>query len=98
MVKYLIFSSLLFVMGMFGMFISRKHLIIILMALEIVLLSANVNFIIFSIYLDDILGQVYSLLILTLGATETAIGLAILIVYYRLRGSISVDTINTLKG
>lgn len=98
MYKYLILSSALFIIGMFGMFLSRKHLIIILMALEILLLSANINFIIFSIYLDDMIGQIYSLLILTIGATESAIGLAILILYYRLRGSIAVDTINTLKG
>jgi NADH-quinone oxidoreductase subunit K len=98
MYKYLILSSALFIIGMFGMFLSRKHLIIILMALEILLLSANINFIIFSIYLDDMMGQIYSLLILTIGATESAIGLAILILYYRLRGSIAIDTINTLKG
>lgn len=98
MFKYLILSSALFIIGMFGMFLSRKHLIIILMALEILLLSANINFIVFSIYLDDMIGQVYSLLILTIGATESAIGLAILILYYRLRGSIAIDTINTLKG
>jgi len=83
---------------MFGMFLSRKHLIIILMALEIILLSANINFIIFSIFFDDMIGQIYCLLVLTIGATESAIGLAILIVYYRLRGSIAVDTIYTLKG
>jgi len=68
------------------------------MALEIILLSANINFVIFSIYFDDILGQIYSLLILTIAAVESAIGLAILIVYYRLRGSIAVDMIYTLKG
>jgi len=98
MSKYIILSSILFIIGMFGMFLSRKHLIIILMALEIILLSANINFIIFSIYFDDMMGQIYCLLVLTIGATESAIGLAILIVYYRLRGSIAVDTIYTLKG
>lgn len=98
MFNYLILSSALFIIGMFGMFLSRKHLIIILMSLEILLLSANINFIVFSIYLDDMLGQIYSLLVLTIGATESAIGLAILIVYYRLRGAISVDLIYVLKG
>jgi len=83
---------------MFGMFLSRKHLIIILMALEIILLAANLNFIIFSVFLDDLIGQLYSLIILTVGASESSIGLAILIIYYRLRGSISIDTIYTLKG
>jgi len=99
MSKYLVLSSMLFLIGLLGLFLSRQtHLIIILMALEIILLSANINFIVFSIYFDDILGQIYSLLILTIGAVESAIGLAILIVYYRLRGSIAVDMIYTLKG
>jgi NADH-quinone oxidoreductase subunit K len=99
MSKYLILSSMLFIIGLLGLFLSRQtHLIIILMALEIILLSANINFVIFSIYFDDMLGQIYSLLVLTIGAVESAIGLAILIVYYRLRGSIAVDMIYTLKG
>jgi len=99
MSKYLILSTILFIIGLLGLFLSRQtHLIIILMALEIILLSANINFIIFSIYFDDLLGQIYSLLILTIGAVESAIGLAILIVYYRLRGSISIDLIVNLKG
>jgi NADH-quinone oxidoreductase subunit K len=90
---------MLFIIGLLGLFLSRQtHLIIILMALEIILLSANINFVIFSIYFDDMLGQIYSLLVLTIGAVESAIGLAILIVYYRLRGSIAVDMIYTLKG
>jgi len=98
MPTYLVLSSTVFIIGIFGMFLSRRHLIIILMSLELILLASNINFIIFSVYLDDILGQVYGLLILTIGAAESAIGLAILIVYYRLRGSISVDIINVLKG
>jgi len=98
MSKYLILSSALFVISMFGMFLSRKHLIIILMALEMLLLSANINFVVFSLYLDALSGQIYSLIILTIGAAESAIGLAILIVYYRLRGSIAIDTIYILKG
>jgi len=80
MPTYLVLSSTVFIIGIFGMFLSRRHLIIILMSLELILLASNINFIIFSVYLDDILGQVYGLLILTIGAAESAIGLAILIV------------------
>jgi len=96
--KYFIFSCSLFIIGTFGIFLSKKHLIIILISFEILLLSSLINFIVISAYLDDLLGQVYGLLILTVGATESSIGLAILIVYYRLRGAISVDLINVLKG
>jgi NADH-quinone oxidoreductase subunit K len=91
-------SSFLFIIGVFGMFLSRKHIIIILISLELVLLSININFINFSIYLDDFLGQIYVLLILTVAAAETALGLAILVIYYRLRGGISIDLINLLKS
>jgi|SRR5690606_27256088 len=98
MSKYLILSSTIFIIGILGLFLYRTHLIIILMALELILLSANINFVIFSIYFDDILGQIYGLIILTLGAVESSVGLAILIVYYRLRGSISIDVIKLLKG
>jgi len=98
MSKYLFLSSALFVIAMLGLFLARKHLIIILMALEILLLAANINFVIFSIYFQDVSGQIFSLVILTLGAAESAIGLAIVIVYFRLRGSVQVDTIKKLKG
>lgn len=98
MLKYLILSSSLFIIGLFGMLLSRKHLIIILMALELLLLAVNINFTVCSIYYDDIIGQIYSLLILAVGATESAIGLALLIVYYRLRSSISIELITYLKG
>lgn len=80
------------------MFIFRKHIINILISLELILLSINMNFIIFSLILDDLLGQIYALLVLTLAAAESSIGLAIIIVYYRLRGGISIDLINLLKG
>jgi len=80
------------------MTLSRKHVIIVLVCLELMLLSININFVLSSIYLDDILGQLYSLLILTIAAAEIAIGLAICIAYYRLRGGISLDFINLLKG
>lgn len=91
---YLILSICLFLIGTFGMFLSRKHVIIILISLELILLSANINFVLFSVFLDDILGQIYALLILTVAAAESALGLAILIVYYRLRGGISIDLIS----
>ena len=80
------------------MFLARKHVIIILISLELILLSVNINFVAFSVYLDDILGQVYALLVLTVAASESALGLAILITYYRLRGGISIDLICLLKS
>lgn len=95
---YLILSISLFLIGTFGMFLSRKHVIIILISLELILLSININFVVFSIFLDDLLGQIYALLVLTVAAAESALGLAILIVYYRLRGGISIDLINLLKS
>ena len=96
--QYLFVSVILFVLGIWGIFVTRKNIIIILMSIELMLLAINLNLIIFSIYLDDILGQVFSLLVLTVAAAESAIGLAILVVYYRLRGIIAVDFINSLKG
>lgn len=77
---------------------TRKNFIIILMSIEMMLLSINLNFIFFSIYLDDLIGQLFALYILTVAAAESAIGLAILVVYYRLRGIIAIDNISTLKG
>jgi NADH-quinone oxidoreductase subunit K len=88
----------MFLTGGIGIFLFRKHLINILIALELILLSINLNFIIFSCYLDDILGQIYCLIVLTVAAAESSIGLALLIIYYRLRGGISIDLINLLKG
>jgi len=95
---YLLVSSILFILGILGIFITRKNIIVILMSIELMLLSVNFNFIIFSVYLDDILGQLFSLFILTVAAAESAIGLAILVIYYRLRGVISIDFISTIKG
>lgn len=80
------------------MFLSRKHLIIILISLELMLLAVNINFIIFSVLLDDLLGQIYAILMLAIAAAETAIGLAILVIYYRLRGGISIDLVSLLKS
>lgn len=98
MIKYLLLSSFIFFVGVFGLFVTRKHLIIILISIELIFLAINFNFIVFSVFLDDILGQIYSLCILTVAAAESSIGLAILIVYYRLRGGISIDFIKLLKG
>ena len=95
---YLFLSLILFTIGSFGMFLSRKHIIIMLISLELLLLSININFVIFSAYLDDFLGQIYVLVILTVAAAETALGLAILVIYYRLRGGISINLINLLKS
>lgn len=95
---YLIVAAMLFVIGMFGIFINRKNVIVILMSVELILLAVNINFVAFSAYLGDLLGQIFALLILTVAAAEAAIGLAILVVFYRNRGSIAVDDINMMKG
>jgi NADH-quinone oxidoreductase subunit K len=94
----LILSTILFIIGILGMSLSKKNILMFLISLELILLAASINFVGFSVYLDDFLGQIYSLMILTVGAAESALGLAILIVYYRLRGGIKIDMINLLKG
>lgn len=91
-------SFFLFCLGLWGIIATRKNIIIILISIELLLLAVNINFIFFSYYLDDILGQVFALLVLTVAAGEAAIGLAILIVFYRLRAIIAVDYITILKG
>jgi NADH-quinone oxidoreductase subunit K len=91
-------NVLLFLSGIFGILLNRRNILIVLMCIEIILLSVNLNFIIFSIYLDDFLGQIFSLFVLTVAAAESAIGLAILILYYRVMGNISISEIATLKG
>ena len=98
MLNYLFVSIFLFFIGLCGIFAIPQNIIIILISLELILLSINLNFIIFSVYLDDITGQIFALFILTIAAAESAIGLAIVVVYYRLRGIISLDFINSLKG
>jgi NADH-quinone oxidoreductase subunit K len=98
MFGYLCFSVIIFVIGSLGMFLFRKHIINILISLELLLLAINLNFIVFSTFLDDFLGQLYALLILTVAAAESSIGLAIVVVYYRLRGGISIDLISLLKS
>src|ERR1700758_560073 len=91
------FSTLLFIIGVLGLYLNRKHAIMILISLELLILSVNINFIISSIYLDDLLGLIYSLINLTSAASESAIGLALLIVFYKLKGGISFDLISLLK-
>jgi NADH-quinone oxidoreductase subunit K len=96
--NYLTVASILFLTGISGIILNRKNIIIMLMSVELMLLSINLNFIIYSSYLNDVMGQVFALLILTVAAAESAIGLAILVVYYRIRGSISVENIHLLRG
>jgi|TARA_B110000967_G_scaffold202773_1_gene242227 NADH-quinone oxidoreductase subunit K len=90
-------NFLLFITGLIGMVINRSNILIILMCIEMMLLSLNLNFIVFSVYFDDLYGQLFSLFILTVAAAESAIGLAIIIIYYRLRGSILMNQITVLK-
>lgn len=98
MFKYLFFSSTLFLIGMIGLFLIRRHILTIIMGFELMLVAVNVNFAVFSIYLDDIYGQVLCVLILTVGAAETALGLTILVVYFRFKGNISTDLVSRLKS
>lgn len=95
---FLFISCYIYIIGLLGMFLLKRNLIIILMCLELVFLAVNFNFIIFSVYLDDIIGQVFTLLVLTVAAGESAIGLAILVLYYRKRGVISINLLNYIKG
>jgi NADH-quinone oxidoreductase subunit K len=95
---YLSVAAVLFTLGIFGIFLNRKNVIIILMSIELILLSVNINMVSFSSFLGDISGQIFALLILTVAAAEAAIGLAILVVYFRNRGSIAVEDINLMKG
>lgn len=98
MLIFILLSITIFSLGCLGVFLFHKHLINILISLELILLSINLNFVIFSCYIDDLFGQIYCLIVLTLAAAESSIGLALLIIYYRLRGGISIDLINLLKG
>lgn len=95
---YLVVSSILFVMGVLGIFLNRKNVIIILMAIELILLSVNINLVAFSSFLGDLVGQVFAMFVLTVAAGEAAIGLAILVIYFRGRGTIAVDDVNRMKG
>ena len=95
---FLILSSLIFLIGVFGIFLNRKNIIIILMSIELILLAVNINFVSFSFFLGDLTGQIFSLFILTVAAAEAAIGLAILVCFFRNKGSIAVDDANVMKG
>ena len=91
-------SGTAFTLGVLGIFLNRKNLIVLLMAIELILLSVNINFVAFSSYLGDLVGQVFAMFVLTVAAAESAIGLAILVVFYRNRGTIAVEDINMMKG
>lgn len=92
------FDFILLLIGLFGIVLNRKSIIHIIMCVELVLLSLNLNFIVFSVYLDDLYGQIFALFVLTVAAAESAIGLGLLVVYYRVRGTIAMDWVNVLKG
>ena len=95
---YLSVAAILFTLGIFGIFLNRKNVIIILMSIELMLLAVNINLVAFSSHLGDLTGQVFAMFVLTVAAAEAAIGLAILVVYFRNRGSIAVEDINLMKG
>ena len=98
LIHYLILAAILFTLGIFGIFLNRKNVIVILMSIELILLAVNINLVAFSTHLGDLVGQVFAMIVLTVAAAEAAIGLAILVVFFRNRGSISVDDINLMKG
>ncbi|QYU69808.1 NADH-quinone oxidoreductase subunit NuoK [Leptolyngbya sp. 15MV] len=95
---YVVVSAVLFVLGVLGIFVNRKNVIVILMAIELILLSVNINLVAFSAFLNDMVGQVFAMFVLTVAAGEAAIGLAILVIYFRGRGTIAVDDVDRLKG
>ncbi len=95
---YLSVAAVLFTLGVFGIFLNRKNVIIILMSIELMLLAVNINLVAFSAHLNDLVGQIFAMFVLTVAAAEAAIGLAILVVYFRNRGSIAVEDINMMKG
>jgi NADH-quinone oxidoreductase subunit K len=95
---YLIVAAILFTLGIFGIFLNRKNVIVILMSIELMLLAVNINFVAFSSFLGDMVGQVFAMFVLTVAAAEAAIGLAIVVIYFRNRGTIAVADINLMKG
>ena len=95
---YLAVGAVLFVLGVFGIFLNRKNVIVIMMSIELILLAVNLNFVAFSAALGDLAGQVFALFVLTVAAAEAAIGLAIVVVYFRNRGSIEVEDVNLMRG
>ena len=95
---YLAVAAILFTIGVFGIFVNRKNIIVILMAIELILLSVNINLVAFSAFLGDLTGQIFAMFVLTVAAGEAAIGRAILVIYFRGRGTIAVDDANRMKG
>jgi len=95
---YLAVAAILFTIGVFGIFVNRKNIIVILMSVELILLAVNINLVAFSVYLHNVVGQIFAMFVLTVAAAEAAIGLAILVVYFRNRGTIAVEDVNQLKG
>ena len=95
---YLTVAAILFTLGVFGIFLNRKNVIIILMSIELILLAVNINLVAFSTHLGDLVGQIFALFVLAIAAAEAAIGLAIIVVYFRNRGSIAVEDVNLMKG
>ena len=95
---YLTLAAIIFTIGIIGIFLNRKNVIIILMSIELILLAVNINLVSFSIYLENLVGQIFAMFILTVAAAEAAVGLAIIVIYYKNRGSINVEQISSLKG
>ncbi|MCZ6720903.1 MAG: NADH-quinone oxidoreductase subunit NuoK [Proteobacteria bacterium] len=95
---YLIVAAILFSLGVFGVFLNRKNVIVILLSIELMLLAVNINLVAFSAHLEDLVGQIFAMFVLTVAAAEAAIGLAILVAYFRNRGSIAVEDVNVMKG
>lgn len=95
---YLSVAAILFAIGIFGIFLNRKNIIVILMSVELMLLAVNINFVSFAVALNDLVGQIFAMFVLTVAAAEAAIGLAILVIYFRNRGTIAVEDINLMKG
>jgi len=96
--KYLSISTFVFLIGCLGIILNRKNILLILMSIELIFLAVNINFILFSVYLDDIIGQIFAIYILTIAAAESAVGLAILVAYYKIRNNITVEYIQLLRG
>jgi len=98
MLKYFLLSFILLFIGFMGLFLTKRHIIILLLSIELLFLAINYNFLLFSVFLDDIIGQFFALCVITIAAAESSIGLSILVIFYKLRGGISLDIINYLKG
>ena len=97
-IQYLTIANILFLIGIWGIFLNHRNIIIIFMSIELMLLAINIILILYSVFLDDLIGQIFALLVLTVAAAESAIGLGLLISYYRVRGNINIENINLLKG